>query len=63
MANDVTSGNEAFSDMENIQKAFDIAKEYELQWEVLCWAMYALRTNPKLSIGQAMSEGLEEWIR
>lgn len=57
------SEHQATVDIENLSRALKIAEKYSLECEVLCWAMYALQGNSKLSIGQAMNIGLDEWIK
>ena len=48
-------------DMNDISDAWDLAKEHGLQYEVICWAMYYLQSNPNATIAEALNVGLEEW--
>ena len=49
------------SDLELINSTLFIADEYNLQAEVLLSAMCALKGNPKLTINEALKDGLREW--
>lgn len=51
------------SDLSVVQFAVDEAGEWGLQAEVVYFALRAMRDNPTLSIGEAITIGLNEWVK
>ena len=45
------------------QQCLNTARHWGLEAEVVVWAMKELKENPKLSIADALSAGLNEWIK
>lgn len=49
--------------MDAVKNGLEIASEYNLEVEVVVFAMKALKENNKLTISEAMSIGIDEWIK
>lgn len=60
MANNVEGPEE---DMKNVFIALNLAKKEGLETEVITWAFYAMKANSQLSIEEALSSGIGEWIK
>lgn len=50
-------------DMRGAALGLATAKQYGLETEVVVWALYAMQRDPKLTVSQAISEGLSEWVK
>ena len=61
LSEEQSGGTNSVEDMDHIREAMKQAKEYGLQYEVLCWAMYHLKSNPESTIAEALYIGMVEW--
>lgn len=43
--------------------AINAAKQYNLEAEVVTWALIEMKTNPKLEIGEALNLSVQEWLK
>lgn len=50
-------------DIRAVGEALEIAGEFNLECEVVLFALYEMRRNPKLTIEQALSYGVGEWVK
>lgn len=50
-------------DVEAVRKYMAWAEEEGLAVEVVTWAMYAIRSNPEITISEAMYHGYNEWVK
>ena len=57
------ANNNVDIDITTIKVALEMAKEYNLEVEVITWAMKALKEDNKLTISQAISIGVAEWLK
>jgi hypothetical protein len=46
-----------------VHDALKIASDYNLEAEVMAYAMIFLKDNPKITISEAIQCGLNEWIK
>ena len=51
------------NEFEAIQTALKGASEFDLQVEVVWYALKAMKENSRLSIEEAIEEGFKEWIK
>jgi hypothetical protein len=50
-------------DMEAVHSALSDAKKYNLETEVVCWALMAMKADPEMSIEDAIWYGYNEWVK
>jgi hypothetical protein len=50
-------------DFAAIAAAIDPVQSYGLSVEILYWAMDALKSNPAMTIGEAINYGFYEWVK
>jgi len=55
--------NEITKDLDNVSELLKSSKIYGLEAEVVLWSLYALKTDPSLSIEDAIQIGLNEWVK
>lgn len=48
-------------ELDTVQYVLDLAGEHNLQAEVITFALIAMKNNNKLSVEEALREGLSEW--
>ena len=48
---------------QEVAAALEIAKAYNLEAEVITWAMTELKMNPKLEIAEALKLSVQEWLK
>lgn len=53
----------ALNEWEVIQQALKDASEFDLQVEVVWYALKAMKENPLLTIEEAIFIGLKEWVK
>lgn len=51
------------TDLEVIENQLKLAKEYDLEAEVVMTALIAMRRDPSLTIQEAIYIGFFEWIK
>jgi hypothetical protein len=49
--------------METLCSAFQLAKEYNLEVEVVWSALQAMKADPTQTVEEAIQEGLNEWMK
>jgi hypothetical protein len=49
--------------IDDVKTTIDVASEYDLQVEVITYALLCLKEDNTLSIEDALSMGLNEWIK
>lgn len=50
-------------DLKIIDEVLDQAVEIGLETEVVYWALRAMKSDPKLSISEAIILGITEWVK
>ena len=67
-----TNGNKAIykdslppseDEIKNIAEILNQAKEFNLEAEVVVWALKYMKENPRLTINEAITLGYNEWIK
>lgn len=53
----------SLDEFEAIQTALKGASEFNLEVEVVWYALKAMKENPRLSIEEAIKIGFEEWVK
>ena len=51
----------SLEDLDLVGKVFHRASRYNLEIEVILWSLYYMKKNPKATIEEALSAGLQEW--
>ncbi len=49
--------------MAAVQQALQIAMEYQLEVEVVTWALKAMQENNTITITEALAIGVNEWVK
>ncbi|WP_156039947.1 hypothetical protein [Aureispira sp. CCB-QB1] len=49
--------------MAAVQQALQIAMEYQLEVEVVTWALKAMQENNTITITEALTIGVNEWVK
>lgn len=53
----------SLDEFEAIQNALKGASEFDLQVEVVWYALKAIKENPRLTIEEAIEIGFKEWVK
>jgi hypothetical protein len=62
MSDEIEVGSAA-EDVRYVSGVLEATKESGLEAEVITWALYAMRRDPKLTLAEAMQEGFDEWVK
>ena len=54
---------EIVEEMKAISDMLDTALEYELEVEVIYWALKYMKEDPKVTPAQAFALGVAEWVK
>ena len=49
--------------MDIVFNALKEASKFGLETEVVVWALESMRSNPNQSVGTAMMNGFDEWVK
>jgi hypothetical protein len=59
----VNQQDDFLDQMQSVHDFLKSAKEWGLETEVVCWALQAMKNDPRLTLSQAMADGYYEWVK